>query len=169
MGDLLFHVTEEANAITDVTGGMIDHVAIVVSKDCIIEAVGKGVVITPVKDLKQQSGYYLVARVRKADCRMSVNNARRYLGCAYDSLFLPDNNAIYCSELVQLSYVNKKGDRLFEPIPMSFHDSTGVITPYWQKFYARHGMTVPEGKPGTNPSELARRRHIVFRSSIPYL
>ena len=33
MGDLLFHVVEKGNAITDVTPGMIDHVAIVISKD----------------------------------------------------------------------------------------------------------------------------------------
>lgn len=169
MGNLLFHVSEEPNAITDVTGGlMIDHVAIAVSEDSVIEAIGRGVVITPIKDIMQQPGHYLIARVRKADGKQSVANARHYLGCAYDSLFLPDNDAIYCSELVQSSFVNKKGDRLFEPIPMSFHDSTGVITPYWQAFYARQGMKVPEGEPGTNPSELARRHQIVFRSSRPY-
>ena len=33
VGDLLFHVTKTGNAITDVTPGMIDHVAIVISKD----------------------------------------------------------------------------------------------------------------------------------------
>lgn len=33
VGDLLFHVVEKGNAITDVTPGMIDHVAIVISKD----------------------------------------------------------------------------------------------------------------------------------------
>lgn len=168
MGDLLFHVTEEANAITEVTAGMIDHVAIAVSKDSVIEAVGKGVVMTSVKDLRKQPGHFLVARVRNADGKQSVANARHYLGCAYDSLFLHDNDAIYCSELVQFSFVDKKGDRLFEPIPMSFHDSTGAITPYWQEFYARRHMKVPEGEPGTNPSELARRRQIVFRSSRPY-
>jgi hypothetical protein len=32
MGDLLFHVTKTGNAITDVTPGMIDHVAIVISE-----------------------------------------------------------------------------------------------------------------------------------------
>ena len=47
-GDLLFHVSSEANAITDVTPGMIDHVAIALSKDSVIEAIGRGVVVTPV-------------------------------------------------------------------------------------------------------------------------
>ena len=147
---------------------MIDHVAIAVSKDSVIEAIGRGVVITPIKDIMQQPGHYLVARVRNADCKQSVSNARSYLGCSYDSLFLPDNEAIYCSELVQLSYVDKKGDQLFEPIPMSFHDYTGAITPYWRDFYSRQGLKVPEGEPGTNPSELSRRPQIVFRSSKPY-
>ena len=38
--DLLFHVSEVENAITAVTPAMIDHVAIVVSRDSVIEAVG---------------------------------------------------------------------------------------------------------------------------------
>ena len=66
-GDLLFHVTERGNAITDVTPGMIDHVAIVLSRDSVIEAVGRGVVTTPLDSLRHQSGYYIIGRVRQAD------------------------------------------------------------------------------------------------------
>ena len=42
--DLLFHVSEVENAITAVTPAMIDHVAIVVSRDSVIEAVEKGII-----------------------------------------------------------------------------------------------------------------------------
>lgn len=159
-GDLLFHVTSQPNAITDVTPAMIDHVAIVLSKDSVIEAVSRGVVITPIDSLRHHEGYYLVARVKKANYKRSVENARHYLGRPYDTLYLPDNDAIYCSELVQFSYVDKHGNLLFQPVPMSFHDTTGHITPYWQQFYAEHDMHVPEGEPGTNPAELSRRQAI---------
>lgn len=159
-GDLLFHVPAAANHITDVTPAMIDHVAIVLSEDSVIEAKHRGVVTTPIDSLRRQEGYYIIGRVRRADRIRSLANARRYLGRKYDFIFLPDNEDIYCSELVQLSFVDKKGRPLFTTIPMSFHDSTGRITDYWTQFYARRGMTVPEGRPGTNPAELSRRKAV---------
>ncbi|MCR5129939.1 MAG: hypothetical protein K6C10_00555 [Prevotella sp.] len=156
VADLLFHVNPEGNAITEVTPGMIDHVAIYIGKQQVLEAVGKGVMITPLDSLRQQSGYYLIGRT-KAQAKRSVANARNYLGRNYDYLYLPDNDDIYCSELVQFSYVDRNGQQLFSPIPMSFHDSTGVVTDYWKAFYAERGLQVPEGKPGTNPGELSQR------------
>ena len=158
--DLLFHVTPQANAITDVTPGMIDHVAIVLNSDSVIEAVGRGVVITPIDSLRQQPGYYLLGRVKGVHRSSSITHARTYLGRPYDYLYLSDNEAIYCSELVQFSFVDKQGRRLFAPIPMSFHDVTGQITDYWRHFYKERGMDVPEGQPGTNPGELSRRRQV---------
>ena len=159
-GDLLFHVAPQRNAITDVTPSMIDHVAIATGADSIVEAVGRGVVITPTDSLRRQEGYYVIGRVRRADRRRSVENARQYLGRCYDSVFLPDNDDIYCSELVQLSFVDRHGRPVFSTIPMSFHDASGRITDYWRQFYARRGLAVPEGQPGTNPAELSRRSSV---------
>ena len=158
--DLLFHVTPQSNAITDVTPGMIDHVAIVLHADSAIEAVGRGVVITPIDTLRQQPGYYLIGRVKGVHRPSSIAHARTYLGRPYDYLYLSNNEAIYCSELVQFSFVDKQGRRLFTPIPMSFHDATGQITDYWLNFYKDRGMDVPEGQPGTNPGELSQRPQI---------
>ena len=164
-GDLLFHVSAESNAITSVTAGMIDHVAIVLNCDSVIEAVGRGVVTTPIDSLRKQEGHYLLARIKcsskeKPDIAASLVNARGYLGRAYDRLYLPDNEEIYCSELVQLSFVSQQGKRLFAPVPMSFHDSNGEITSYWKAFYEKHQMDVPEGEPGTNPNEMIQREII---------
>ena len=165
-GDLLFHVVEKGNAITDVTPGMIDHVAIVLSKDSVIEAVGSGVKTTPLDSLRQQEGYYIIGKVRGVDPILSVANARRYLGRPYDRLYLPDNDAIYCSELVLFSMVDKEGHRLLSPIPMSFHDASGRITPYWQQFYKEQGMEVPEGWPGSNPGELSKRKMVRIKGRL---
>ena len=165
-GDLLFHVVSQGNAITDVTPGMIDHVAIVTERDSVIEAVGKGVKMTPIDSLRQQDGHYLVGRVKGIDSKQSIANAKHYLGRPYDRLYLPDNDAIYCSELVQLSFVDKHGKRLFSPIPMSFHDASGHITPYWQQFYEEQGMEVPEGWPGSNPGELSKRREVRIKGRL---
>ena len=156
--DLLFHVAEADNAITAVTPGMIDHVAIMISADSVIEAVGKGVVTTPLDSLRKQKGYYLYARVRHADRQRSIANARRFLGQPYDSLYLPDNEAVYCSELVLLSFVNKRGKPIFQPVPMTFRDSTGQIPSHWLELYERNGIAVPEGEAGSNPAELSQRK-----------
>lgn len=166
-GDLIFHVAEEPNQITDVTKGLdnrpIDHVAIFCIVDgapCVVEAINRGVVITPIDSMRRE-GYFLVGRIkRNIDRKQSVENALALVGHPYDHLFLPDNNAIYCSELVQLAYVDKRGRRVFGTIPMSFHDESGRITSYWQQFYAERGMEVPEGHPGTNPGELSRRKNV---------
>lgn len=156
--DLLFHVAATENAITAVTPGMIDHVAIMISADSVIEAVGNGVVTTPLDSLRKQKGYYLYSRVRHADRQRSIANARRFLGQPYDSLYLPDNEAVYCSELVLLSFVNKHGKPIFQPVPMTFRDSSGQIPAYWQEFYERNGIAVPEGEAGSNPAELSQRK-----------
>lgn len=159
-GDLLFHVASKGNAITDVTPGMIDHVAIVVEKDSVIEAVSHGVKTTPIDSLRQQEGYYLIGKVIGADRKASVAQARQYIGRGYDRLYLKDNEDIYCSELVQFSFVDAQGKPIFSPIPMSFHDDTGNITDYWKEFYKKQGLEVPEGQPGTNPSELSQRENV---------
>ena len=156
--DLLFHVSEVENSITAVTPAMIDHVAIAVSRDSVIEAVGKGVVTTPLDSLRTHKGHYLVARVRRADRRKSLENARVYLGRHYDWLYLPDNDAIYCSELVQLSFVDGHGRPIFQTVPMTFRDSTGQIPSHWLELYERNGIAVPEGEAGSNPAELSQRK-----------
>ena len=166
VGDLLFHVTKTGNAITDVTPGMIDHVAIVLSRDSVIEAVGAGVRTTPLDSLRSQEGYYIIGKVRRADPTLSVINARCFLGRPYDRLYLPDNEAIYCSELVLFSMVDHRGNHLLQPVPMSFHDASGHITPYWQQFYQKQNMEVPEGWPGSNPGELSKRREVRIKGRL---
>ena len=159
-GDLLFHITSKDNAITDVTPGMVDHVAIVVSKDSVIEAVGSGVKTTPIDSLRLQDGFYIIGKVKGIDRKASIAHARQYLGRPYDHLFLKDNEELYCSELVQFAFVDAQGKRVFNPVPMSFHDASGNITDYWKDFYDKKGMEVPEGQPGTNPGELSQRENV---------
>lgn len=162
-GDLLFVVNGAGNNITSVTDGVdglgIDHVAIY-SEGKVIEAIPvKGVVEWPLDSFLVRlavNDAVLVGRVRGLDARGSVENAVRFVGLPYDDIFMPGDSAIYCSELVQKSYLSKSGDAVFGTIPMSFHDSTGRVTDFWMKFYAARGMSVPEGEPGTNPGQISR-------------
>ncbi len=173
--DLLFQVSPGGNAITAVTRGtdglQIEHVGIFArldGRDVVVEAVpSRGVCITPVDSFMLRTDRearvlpLVVGRVTGGlDVAASLERALSFVGCAYDSLYLADDSAIYCSELVQKSFTDTAGCPVFAPIPMTFRDSSGNIPVYWQRFYARHGMPVPEGWPGTNPGELLRRRNV---------
>ncbi len=172
-GDLLFCCTDTANAITAVTSGVeglpIDHVAVFHriggenGIPFVIEAVKPAVQLTPLDTFLCQNPHVIVGRVN-ADfyIRQSVRRCLAMVGKPYDDLYLPGDSAIYCSELVQLNYRSVSDRPIFEPIPMSFHDSTGRVTDYWLDFYRQRGMTVPEGEPGTNPGELSRRPQITI-------
>ncbi len=108
-----------------------------------------------------------MARVHRADREKSLENARHYLGLPYDSLYLPDNEAIYCSELVLLSFIDGRGQPIFKSVPMTFRDSTGQIPSHWLELYERNGIAVPEGEAGSNPAELSQRKIVKIVGKLP--
>ena len=64
--------------------------------------------------------------------------------------------AVYCSELVHASFLQDDGTPIFSAKPMTFKDPEGETDPYWTEYYARLGVPIPEGEPGTNPNDLSR-------------
>lgn len=170
-GDLLFYAQDNGNAITDVTQGFdclaIDHVAIVhrtTKKLSTIEAISRGVVRFPIDSTlnrKRDGLHVYVGRICGSfDKKQSIIKALSYLNRPYDFYFEPTDSAIYCSELVQLSYIDEDGKSIFHTIPMSFHDRKGQITDYWKDFYSKAFKKVPEGKPGTNPGDISRNKRV---------
>ncbi len=173
-GDLLFVVSAEENGITSVTQGIgnlaIDHVAIAFRDSLndnqlkVVEAISRGVCVTPIDTFMRRAtpvgGNRPLVVVGRLACRDNVavwiSNALKYVGRPYDHLFMHDDQEIYCSELVMLSYVNKNGKPIFAPIRMSFHDKSGQVTTFWRDYYARRGLRVPEGAQGSNPGQLSR-------------
>ena len=167
-GDLLFaYSTTTGRAISeatvhDATALPIYHVAIatwVNGNLYALEAIDEGVVLTPYDKFIERTvskGGMLMGRLHdRSGIDQSVSNAMEHLGKPYDYLYMIDTQDIYCSELVQLSYVNDKGQRIFPLINMSFHDSNGRILDYWREHYSKYGMAVPEGALGTNPAQIA--------------
>jgi len=167
-GDLLFaysNTTGKAiseSTVHDSTALPIYHVAIATRIDgklYALEAIDEGVVLTPYETFHERTiskGGMLIGRLHdRSGVEQSVSNAFEHLGKPYDDLYMIDTQEIYCSELVQLSYVNGRGQRLFPLINMSFHDANGHILDYWREHYARHNMAVPEGALGTNPAQIA--------------
>lgn len=173
-GDLLFCVADCDNNITNVTTGLegkrIDHVAIVHRENgqCFaLEAIHKGVCLSPIDSFMARRPTVMVAQLKDTmGVACSVERALRFIGTPYDFNFMPSDSAMYCSELVQKCYKTKEGKLVFKPIPMSFHDKTGAITPYWKDYYGRQGLRVPEGEPGSNPGDLSRSDKIVILGEL---
>ena len=169
-GDLLFFADSKGmgHAIKESTGHY-THVAIVesTSRDTVwvIDATPEeGVARRP---LRYRRGFFpdiyrLKADISNVEIDSILNRARSYIGQPYDNAFLPDNGALYCSELIYECYLdefhsgNYPGDHLFEAKPMNWRNAKGKLPRYWKKHFRKLRMKVPEGVPGTNPTDLAR-------------
>ena len=146
--DLLFVLNPKGNAITEVTEG-VDHMP--------IDHVGKR------NHQPNLISSVVVGRPRKdVDLKRLMDKWECYRGLPYDSLYMPDDQAMYCSELVQKMLYDNNGKPIYGTIPMSFHNEHGKITRYWRNFYHRRGLEVPEGKPGTNPGQISRDANTVI-------
>ena len=85
------------------------------------------------------------------DTATVIARAKGLVGKPYDNAFLPDNDAYYCSELIEVAFGG-----IFPSKPMNWRDADGNLPEYWQKHFEKLGMPVPEGVPGTNPTDLSR-------------
>jgi len=113
---------------------------------------------TFLKDFTLRDGSYpqfLIKRVKGVDADAAVERAKAFCGRAYDVSFLPDNEDLYCTELVQRSYLDAAGEPVFESTPMNFKAPDGTMPPYWEWLFGKLGMTVPQDLPGTNPQMMS--------------
>jgi len=85
------------------------------------------------------------------DTATVITRAKALIGKPYDNAFLPGNDAYYCSELIQVVF-----DSLFKSKPMNWRDKDGNLPEYWIKHFEEIGIPIPEGVPGTNPTDLSR-------------
>lgn len=115
---------------------------------------------TTVKQFTLKDGsqpVYVVKRLKDAELAEEwIARAKTFCGQPYDQAFLPDNGAMYCSELVRESYLDAEGEYLFDEKPMNWQNEKGEIPVYWTQLFALLGMDVPQGVPGTNPQDMSR-------------
>lgn len=94
------------------------------------------------------------------DVEATLDKARSFIGRPYDNAFEPGTDALYCSELVYECYLkdysDDKGNPLFDAKPMNWRDANGNIPQYWIDHFKALGKPIPEGLPGTNPTDLSR-------------
>lgn len=168
-GDLIFLRAGDSNfekAISGSTRGLdadFTHVGIldITGGDTtVIEATpGRGVTVTPLSELLADGQDAVFVEVDDSAASRATEIARRYIGQPYDWEFLPGNGAVYCSELVQISYLRPDSTPLFAPVPINFVDSSGRIPQFWLSLYADRGMQVPQAAPGSSPNSIFSQCH----------
>lgn len=180
-GDLIFQdlqcgpLCDAINAVTKGCQGKdFSHVGIVVNYQNqlgVIEAIGSKVQFTSLNIFLGRSfdaaGKPLViaARLKKKytksiakACELAIAS----LGIPYDDRFLPNNDSLYCSELIYAVYLDKAHARpLFKLAPMTYKQpGSKVFFPAWEQYYANLKSPIPEGKLGLNPGLISRSRKI---------
>ena len=164
-GDLLFYVdTEGMGAAVKESTGRYTHVAMVVEVGdtvWIVDATQRfGVSRRPESSVKPYPDVYRLTV--SFDTAAVIARATALVGKPYDNAFLPDNDAYYCSELIQtvfnqtIKQSSNQAIDIFPSQPMNWRDAKGKLPKYWKNHFRKLGMKIPEGVPGTNPTDLSR-------------
>jgi uncharacterized protein YycO len=84
---------------------------------------------------------------------LAIERANSMLGKPYNFNYILNENSYYCSDFIERAF---REDHIFNLEPMTFIDpKTGITNAFWQDFYQKRNLEVPEGEPGCNPNGLA--------------
>ena len=176
-GDLLFQDLDcgpLCDAIEKVTtgyqGANFSHVGIVAKNDTgnliVIEAVSTGVEATELQTFFNRSveaggrPKVVAGRLKKSYQHLIpdvLEEAFALEGKPYDKLFIINNDAYYCSELIYEIFLRANNNSpVFTLQPMTFNDpDTGVTLPAWEEYFSELSVSIPEGQPGINPGGIS--------------
>lgn len=83
----------------------------------------------------------------------AIRKAESMLGKPYNFNYILDENSYYCSDFIERAF---REDHIFKLEPMTFIDpKTDTTNAFWQEFYQKKNLEIPEGEPGCNPNGLA--------------
>jgi len=154
----------------------VSHVAVVESVEgrvvTLIEAYDRGVARVTLDELARRTRgsdgpAWIAARLRPphdALIPFFLQELAARLGRPYDRHFLPDNGAYYCSELISDALLSL-GVHIFPRISMSFGKHGTWEYGVWEKYYRELDREVPQGEPGTNPTQLLSSPYLEILSS----
>jgi len=83
----------------------------------------------------------------------AIEKANSMVGKPYNFNYILNENSYYCSDFIERSF---RKDHVFKLEPMTFVDpKSGKTNSFWEEFYAKKNLKIPEGEPGCNPNGLA--------------
>ncbi|MFA8434771.1 MAG: YiiX/YebB-like N1pC/P60 family cysteine hydrolase [Marinifilaceae bacterium] len=182
-GDLLFQDLDDSSlsdAIEKVTQTgesnlSFSHVGMFVvdekGEPLVLEAVSAGVCLTPLDTFLVRSltldgkPKVVVGRMKKRfrpRIQPAIEVGKKLLGKPYDSIYVMQDSAFYCSELIYEMFRGEGNDsEIFQLNPMTFKDpETGNFFPGWVEHYRKLGVLIPEGEPGLNPNGMSESQNI---------
>lgn len=185
-GDLLFKDTQNdsfSDAIKEVTPSpdnySFSHVGILFFEDNewkVLEAIpSAGVHITSLSSfLSPQKGETIkvvVGRLKENypfNIQKLIEYGKAQIGKLYDSVFIWNDEAFYCSELAYKMFAYAGQKDAFEPKPMTFKKKdSDEFHPTWVKYYRELKQAIPEGKLGINPNAMAKSQSITLLFELP--
>ena len=170
-GDLLFVTAKDtglSGAINNVTqkqkNASFDHIGI-------LEDVGRGFYVLHaapkggsqkqklkdfMKDQADDGQSVIVYRLKpqyKNAIPLAIEKANSMLEKPYNFDYILNESSYYCSDFIERAF---RSDHIFTLEPMTFIDpKTGKTNIFWEDFYQKKNLKVPEGEPGCNPNGLA--------------
>ena len=177
-GDLLFQDLNcggLCDAIESVTEGIdgrdFSHCGIIaIENDSIfaLEAIGPGVIKTPIQKFISRSGQENVVPMRlEVKYQKLIPDAIEFINAkmsaAYDDVYDLANDKYYCSELLYEAFKKSNdGKALFPLNKMTFKNpKTGEFDPAWVSYFRELGVDIPEGEDGINPGAISRSSFLV--------
>ncbi len=170
-GDLLFVTAKEtglSGAINDVTqkqkNASFDHIGILEKTKngtFVLHAAPKGGsqkqdIKDFLKDQMNDGQKIMVYRLKPEYQKTipdAISKAESMIGKPYNFNYILDENSYYCSDFVERAF---RKDSVFKLEPMTFIDpKTGKTNEFWEQFYQKKNLKVPEGELGCNPNGLA--------------
>lgn len=170
-GDLLFVTAKESGlsgAINNVTqkqkNASFDHIGILEKENgkfFVLHAAPKGGsqkqdLKAFMEDQREDQQNIVVYRLKpefQHAIPSAIEKAHSMLGKPYNFNYILDENSYYCSDFIERAF---RADHIFKLEPMTFIDpKTGKTNAFWDEFYQKRKLKVPEGEPGCNPNGLA--------------
>jgi uncharacterized protein YycO len=170
-GDLLFVTAKEtglSGAINNVTqkqnNASFDHIGILEKNSdgvFVLHAAPKGGSQKQnlkefLKDQADEGQKVIVYRLKpqyQSAIPGALEKANSMLGKPYNFNYILNENSYYCSDFIERAF---RKDAIFKLEPMTFIDpKTGKTNTFWEEFYQKKNLKVPEGEPGCNPNGLA--------------
>uniref|UniRef100_A0A915PX81 Aldehyde dehydrogenase domain-containing protein n=1 Tax=Setaria digitata TaxID=48799 RepID=A0A915PX81_9BILA len=92
--------------------------------------------------------------------------AETKVGSYYNDIFSPDmhdskgNEAFYCCQLVAKSYEYAGIQDFCPPHQLNFKDSNGKFLPFWEEYYQKRSLPIPQDVPGSHPAKLIHSNYL---------